>query len=363
VDDCKVDDFGVEDKLLEEKKFSQEYLEIELQQQRGMLWLLGEIMKEAVNISSFKQLMAVLTDMLMGVMGVTTCYLWIDNEEDYKVYFRSVELKNDFREIRTTDIPSAIKDLTSSYRFRNEEIASPLVDLISLPLSRLAVPLKNFNDNSIFGALVLEHEQPDFFTDNTIAFFETLTIFISINAQNSRMLQTVSKESQTDPLTGAYNRRHLQRALDKVHQSQGVISVAVIDTDNFKAINDMLGHLKGDAVLKAIVQLARGCVKEYGGEVIRYGGDEFVILVPIPLQEAIHIFEEFRRSVHYIQITYDINMPVTVTLGACSYPDMVDDPHQAVKAADNALIRGKTKGKNRVVLAIEEDIEKSKVGK
>ena len=63
--------------LIENQEESVEYLQIELQQQRGMLWLLGEIMKAAMNITSFKQLMSVLTDMLMGVMGVTTCYLWL----------------------------------------------------------------------------------------------------------------------------------------------------------------------------------------------------------------------------------------------------------------------------------------------
>jgi diguanylate cyclase (GGDEF)-like protein len=350
----------MDSELERQKQLSIEYLEVELQQQRGMLWLLGEIMKEAVNISSFKQLMSVLTDMLMGVMGVTTCYLWIAHEDEYKVYFRSVELQNEFREIKKVDIPSVLRDLKGSYTFSKEEITSPLIDCISVPLSRLAVPLKNFNDNSVFGALVLEHEEENFFTDNTIAFFETLTIFISINAQNSRLLQSVSRESQTDPLTGTYNRRHLQKALDKVYRTKKVMTVAVIDTDNFKMVNDLLGHLKGDTVLKAISQLAKGCVKEYGGEVVRYGGDEFVILIPIPLQEAIHILEEFRRSVYYIQLTYDIDVPITVTLGACSYPDMVDDPHQAVRAADNALIRGKIKGKNRVVLALDEDIEKSK---
>ncbi len=349
----------MDSELMSQQQSSLEYLEIELQQQRGMLWLFGEIMKEAVNISSFKQLMAILTDMLMGVMGVTTCYLWIAQEDKYKVYFRSVELQNDFRETKVMDIPASLKDLQGSYTFSREEIVSPLIECINVPLSRFAVPLKNFNDNSIFGALVLEHEEPNFFTDNTIAFFETLTIFISINAQNSRLLQTVSKESQTDPLTGAYNRRHLQKALEKVYKAKKIMTVAVVDTDNFKQVNDMLGHLKGDTVLKAIAQLAKGSVREYGGEVVRYGGDEFVILIPIPIEEAIHILEEFRRGVYYIQLTYDIDIPVTVTLGACSYPDMAEDPHQAVRAADNALIRGKMKGKNRVVLAIEEDIKKS----
>ena len=130
-----------------------------------------------------------------------------------------------------------------------------------------------------------------------------------------------------------------------------------------KSINDLLGHLEGDSVLKAISQLAKGCVKEYGGEVIRYGGDEFVILIPRPIEEAVHILEEFRQAVYYIPITYELATQITVTLGACSYPAMAITPQEAIEAADNALIRGKVKGKNRVVLAEEEDIEACRANK
>lgn len=353
--------------LSKNREGSIEYLEIELQQQRGMLWLLGEIMKASVNISSFKQLMSVLTDMLMGVMGVTTCYLWLRREtslvEDYKVYFRSIELKNEFREIKHIAIPATIKGVNQSHSYTKDEIKGPLINCINTPCSRLAVPLRDFNDESIFGALVLEHEEENFFTDNTIAFFETLTVFIATNAQNSKLLQSVSTESITDPLTGTYNRRYLEHVLKEICEESTAMTVAVLDTDNFKKINDVLGHMEGDAVLKAISQVAKGSVKEYGGEIVRYGGDEFVILIPRPLDEAIHILEEFRQAVDYIRITYELAIPVSVTLGVCAYPEMVATPEEAIKAADNALIRGKVQGKNRVVLAIDEDIEACKGSK
>lgn len=353
--------------LMKDKEESIEYLQLELQQQRGMLWLLGEIMKAAMNICSFKQLMSVLTDMLMGVMGVTTCYLWLKREtsavEDYKVYFRSIELKNEFREIKHITIPASIKGMTNSHSYTKDEIKGPLIRCINTPCSRLAVPLKNFNDETIFGALVLEHEEENFFTDNTIAFFETLTVFIATNAQNSKLLQSVSADSITDPLTSTYNRRYLEHILKEVCEENTEMTVAVVDTDNFKTINDVSGHMEGDAVLRAIAQLAKGSVKEYGGEVIRYGGDEFVILIPRALEEAIHILEEFRQAVHYIRITYELATSISVTLGVCAYPQMIDTPQGAIKAADNALIRGKAEGKNRVVLATDEDISGCKGSK
>lgn len=336
------------------------YLQIELQQQRGMLWLLGEIMKAAINITEFKQLMSVLTDMLMGVMGVTTCYLWMKIEntkvEDYIVFFRSIELKNEFKELKHSVLPKSLKELTGPYVFEKREIEDSLLGAISVPCSRLAVPLRNFNDDSIFGILVLEHEEEHFFTDNTIAFFKTLSIFIASNAQNSKLLQSVTEESIRDPLTETYNRRYLDEALKNFEIKYRNVTVAVVDTDNFKSINDELGHMEGDTVLKGIAQLAKGVVKDCEGEVVRYGGDEFVILIPRPLVEAVHILEEFRKSVHYLKIAYDLATDVSVTLGVCSYPEIIEDYSQIIRVADHALLRGKNKGKNRVVLASEEDM-------
>lgn len=336
------------------------YLQVELQQQRGMLWLLGEIMKAAINISEFKELMAVLTDMLMGVMGVTTCYLWMQKEntklEDYRVFFRSIELKNEFKELKQSTLPKVLKELTSSYVFEKREIKDSLLEEIAVPCSRLAVPLRDFKDDSIFGILALEHEEEHFFTENTTAFFEILSIFIASNAQNSKLLQSVSEDSITDPLTETYNRRYLSEALKSFEANYNHVTVAVIDIDNFKSINDEHGHMEGDIVLKGVAQLAKGIVKEWEGKVIRYGGDEFIIFIPIPLVEAIHILEEFRKSVHYLKITYDLVADISVTLGVCSYPQITEDYSQIIRAADNALIRGKVRGKNRVVLASNEDI-------
>lgn len=339
------------------------YLQVELQQQRGMLWLLGEIMKAAINITEFKQLMSVLTDMLMGVMGVTTCYLWIKLEntkvevEDYIVFFRSIELKNEFKVLKHSVLPKSLKELMEPYVFEKKEIEDSLLETVSMPCSRLGVPLKNFNDDSIFGILVLEHEEEHFFTDNTIAFFKTLSIFIASNAQNSKLLQSVTEESIRDPLTEIYNRRYLDEALKIFEAKYRNVTVAVVDTDNFKSINDELGHMEGDTVLKGIAQLAKGVVKDYEGEVIRYGGDEFVILIPRPLVEAVHILEEFRKSVQYLKISYDLAVDVSVTLGVCSYPEIIEDYSQIIRVADHALLRGKNKGKNRVVLAVQEDMK------
>lgn len=333
-----------------------EELERELQHQRGMIWLLGEIMKVANKINSFKELMKIITDMLMGVTGVNTCYLWAYEEEGIKVYFRSTAYQNEFMELDKDKIPVELKVLNGTYMFPREKIQAPLIEGNTIPCSRLAVPLMDFDDNKVLGALVLEHAHPSFFNENNILFFETLAIFIASNTRNSRLFETVAEESEIDPLTRAYNRRFLDKVTNELIEDCHKMSVAVIDTDNFKKVNDTFGHIKGDEVLQAIAHVATSYLKEKGGKVVRYGGDEFVLMLPLSLSESISVFEKFREHIPTLRIVKDLPIPVSVTMGVCSYPEQTLDPQRLVIAADNALIRGKNQGKNRIIIASEEDL-------
>lgn len=334
-----------------------EQLEVQLQQQRAMLWVLGEIMKVATNIDSLKELMKIITDMLMGVTGVNTCYLWAYDEgkEGVKIYLRSTQYQNEFMTFDQEEIPADLRTLLGTHMFQKEEIKEPLMAGCMIPSSRLAVPLMDFNDNSMLGALVLEHEQPEFFNENTIIFFETLATFIASNTRNSRLFESVTQQSEIDPLTKTYNRRILDKVTNNLIQQEKSISVAVIDTDNFKKVNDKLGHIKGDEVLKAIAHTAKHLLKDQGGKVIRYGGDEFVLILPIPLKESMDVFEAFQKQVPQLHIMKELDIPVSITMGVCAYPELTSEPNRLVVAADNALIRGKSEGKNRIIVATTQD--------
>lgn len=334
-----------------------EQLESELQQQKGMLWLLGEIMKVANNINSFKELMKVLTDMLMGVTGVDACYLWAYNGKRLKVYLRSTQMKNEFKELSVTQPPEVIERCKETYMFSKEEIKEAMIVGGQIPGSRLAVPLVDFNNNDIIGALVLEHQQENFFTENNITFFETLAIFIASNTKNSTLYRTIAEQSERDPLTGVYNRRYLEKVLNKLINTIHEMTVAVIDTDNFKLVNDVLGHIKGDEVIRAVARIAKNHFEKFNGEIVRYGGDEFVILLPVPIKEATRVLSEFQQMIPSVPEIIDSGIPVTITMGVCGYPEMTRNPEILIKAADRALLRGKEQGKNRVIIATKEDIE------
>lgn len=336
-------------------------LKTEVQQQKGMLWVFGEMMKAAYVSISFKELMATLVDMLMGILGVTSCYLWVKMDgvemDNYTVFYKSIELNNEFKEKKHSAVPFILNKITKSEIFNKSDIKGPLIEGINTPSSRLAVPLYDFEKEKKFGILVVEHEEEFFFSDNIVAFFETLSVYITVRALSSKRIMKIAEQSTKDPLTGVYNRGYLAEAIeDMAHQYENIV-VAIIDTDNFKVINDKMGHIVGDTVLRGLSHLAENLVIDYKGKVIRYGGDEFVIILPVCQEEALEILESFRKEVTYLNIAYHLSYPISVTIGVCGYPDIVGEcGENLIKAADSALLRGKEQGKNKIILATKQDI-------
>lgn len=328
--------------------------------QCDMLKLLGKIIEATSGITSVKELAFMFIEMLITKTDIDNCYLWYENEHssfrNYSLFYRSMPAKNEIREKKDVVIPEQIKNKEEIYLFDESEITDTIIRGMPIPKSRLVIPLKRCSDGRIIGRLVVEHTNSNFFESTRISFFEALSTFMACKIENSKLLKSVSEKSIKDPLTGIYNRRHLKSLLKALKTKYNDVTAAVVDTDNFKSINDKLGHIEGDTVLTAIAQLAKGIVREHEGEVVRYGGDEFVILIPKPLQEAVYIFEEFRRCVQYLKVAYDLSTDVSVTLGVCAYPEMTQNYNELIKLADKALLRGKEEGKNRVIVASNEDV-------
>lgn len=163
--------------------------------------------------------------------------------------------------------------------------------------------------------------------------------------------------ARTDPLTGMPNRRYLQEVIDaecsRVRRESGILSVAMADLDNLKAVNDTYGHPAGDEVLIALSQLARRTCRQMD-VVGRYGGDEFVFVLPSASVEAAGQFaERFRERVaeERFRPCPDAELRLTVSLGtAGTNGGALDGPPELVERADRALYKAKTGGRNRTCL-------------
>jgi two-component system cell cycle response regulator len=160
--------------------------------------------------------------------------------------------------------------------------------------------------------------------------------------------------ASTDSLTGCMNRRALLEALehevDRARRYNLVLTLLMVDLDHFKKINDTLGHVVGDTVLRQLGDLLRREVRSVDA-VARYGGEEFVILLPETAVHGAMIFADRMRQriANYPFVDPDRPVHITVSVGVACYPDRaVESPESFIALADAALYRAKADGRNVV---------------
>jgi len=160
-----------------------------------------------------------------------------------------------------------------------------------------------------------------------------------------------------DPLTGVYNRRfglsRLHEEFDRAVRMNAPLGVLMFDIDHFKQVNDTYGHLVGDRMLVSVTAVARTILRE-GDILVRYGGEEFLAVLPAASTEDLRLVgERLRRAIEDSSITDGTQtIRATISLGGASYPNQtVEREEHLVQLADEALYRAKELGRNRLVLS------------
>jgi diguanylate cyclase (GGDEF)-like protein len=228
--------------------------------------------------------------------------------------------------------------------------AYPTVLLFTFGLSRRMAQVGSILLLLILGSLVYYYIGVAY----TIRFVVTLTLTIILcNIVLSIVLdlhRRLLEQAIVDPLTGAFNRRHMERllsdAIERKHRSSAPASLLLIDIDRFKVINDQFGHARGDSVLKGIVALV-GKRSRKVDSLFRVGGEEFILLLPDTQESAaVVVAEQLRASVADAPLVD--GRKVTVSIGVSELgPGQSSDSW--MKQADDALYAAKNAGRNRVV--------------
>ena len=168
-------------------------------------------------------------------------------------------------------------------------------------------------------------------------------------------LSHASEMVRLDPLTGALNRKGLEEAMERevarTRRHESPLSFAMLDIDNFKQINDTLGHKAGDSALQHLAEVTRETIRPQD-TLVRYGGEEFVILLPeTAMEDAIKVMERVQRELTRRYFLHDNNkLLITFSAGVAELANE-EDPTDAVRRADQAMYLAKRAGKNRVMAA------------
>ena len=184
---------------------------------------------------------------------------------------------------------------------------------------------------------------------------ELMTIFaaqIGVSLQNARLFEKATVDGLTHLFTRQFFFARLEEEIESHRQQKAPLSVLMLDLDHFKQKNDEFGHSGGDAILAGAARLVRDRVLRLGGMVGRYGGEEFVAMIPgRPAAAARQLAEQIRASVEAEAFKHDGRpMACTVSIGAAELASS-DTPESLVRRADAALYEAKRTGRNRVVTA------------
>jgi len=170
-----------------------------------------------------------------------------------------------------------------------------------------------------------------------------------------KVFEEANHFSKCDSLTGLYNRGYFEESLSgeisRSRRYETEFSILFLDFDDFKRINDTMGHLAGDYVLKKVANLIKGEKREED-VIARYGGEELVIILPETNKVNTLIkAERIRRKIQDMPLTFEgKDIRLTVSCGVATFPQDAQEANKLIHCADQALYRAKAEGKNRVCL-------------
>ena len=232
----------------------------------------------------------------------------------------------------------------SDYSFlKNEHIFSFVARLILV-------------DGRRAGVYVICDNEPDFFAQRD-TFFDNILSELQVGMNNAFLYMQFENLAKRDGLTGLYNRRILNKFMEKYRHADDElkkerVAAAMFDIDNFKSINDTYGHLFGDAVIVAVSAIIREISEEHGCASYRYGGEEFVILfINKSFDEVVQVVERIHKEIREKKITLgEQSVYINTSAGVSFYPEQSTEQASVIDNADRAMYISKTTGKGKITI-------------
>lgn len=316
------------------------------------LSILYEIGQGLISTLELDVLFANTLQRLKDTMGYVNCAILFVDEERQELYFRSsFGYPHEVTKMRIKighGLTGAAVQSRQLVYVPDVSVEPRYVSGMKETRSELSVPLEV--GRKVIGVLDVESPVINGFSDWEINLFKSISAQLSIAVEKSMLYEETRSLSLTDPLTETANRRHFNIILDsEIKRSERYgrpLSLIIIDLDHFKEYNDRYGHPAGDTVLKEFTRMMYREIRDIDF-MARYGGDEFIIVLPeTDVMFAKLVGERIRQKIE----SNPIDPNVTVSLGIASFPKDARDRDSLVESADRALYIAKQLGGNRIAL-------------
>lgn len=313
---------------------------------------INQVINSTLNL---EELLKLVVDMIIGVIGVKYCTIFLKEDSTEKLSVGSTNIKD-------TVILKTIKEKVALRLFNilegGQRVLSNNIDIYTYPGAmdrgiECAIFVPIVKGGKVLGLIIAEHAVEHGMDDESKKFIEAIASQIGVAIENARLYDEMEKIATTDGLTKIYNRMFFQQNYIKIFEeaksSNQPLCAMMMDIDFFKKFNDNYGHDFGDEVLRSTAQLIKNNL-DSNGMIARYGGEEFIVLFKnTTLDQGYKLSEELRKKVESNIVQFNGKaIKITVSMGISEFPHVVTNDKDLLKSADEALYQAKGDGRNCV---------------
>jgi diguanylate cyclase (GGDEF)-like protein len=318
--------------------------------------LLYDVSQSLISTLDFEQLLRNILQRLKDTFNfLNVSVLLIDEERQVLYTHSSLVYSPEDRELRLRIGKDGITGHIAKTKrmYHCPDVTKDPYYVAGMENTRSEVGLPLLIGDRLIGVLDVESAEVDGFSQDAILLLSSLSAQIAIAIDNARLYAETKKLSLTDPLTSLSNRRSYELFVDaeirRAERYRRTFVVMMIDFDNFKNYNDKYGHTAGDIVLQKLSKIMKDIIRDVDF-LCRYGGDEFVAILPeTDASFALDVAERMRKKI----AAQRIQPKITLSIGIASFPHDARERSKLIDLADQACYEAKQRGGNRVIFTFK----------